>query len=114
MNTRNAFYFVLVSFVATGCATTSREPERRPVDPPAHPPTAPITLAPPAQKSRWPELEKYLRASGKSKEVRVPRSLLREFMMSQEQKAAECRVVEDQLKALKAVDTGRVSSASAK
>lgn len=114
MNTRVAFVFFAFGIsigVGTGCAAIGRKPETRA----SEAPPAKVAIPRPApQGPDFSELEKYINASGKSKEVRLPRAVLSEWIRRQKQKVAECRVVEDQLEAVKAVDIGRVSSGNAK
>lgn len=111
MNTRIAFVLLIPLLAGTGCAALGKKPEQ---EPPQAPAPKVVIPRPAPEAPDFSELERYIKASGKSKYVRLPRAALTEWIRRQKQKAAQCRVVENQLEAVKAVDIGGVSHGTAK
>ena len=65
----------------------------------------PIRIQPPKQPRGLnpSEIEVYLNR-GKSKWVKVPREVLKEWVKLEKQQINECKIVEEQLQAIKAID----------
>ncbi|OFZ01463.1 MAG: hypothetical protein A2070_05970 [Bdellovibrionales bacterium GWC1_52_8] len=109
---------IRVSFLVTGgllvvglagCAVFPRQQDRPAPKPvmkteavPVLPPNTPRTLG-------FVELETYLNR-GKSKDVRIPRAILKRWVRLEKQRENECRVTEEQLQAIKAIDTEKWSN----
>jgi len=100
------FSFIIIAVLSStwlmGCASLLHKeqiPEQRIEAAPVLPPKI-------QRVADFSEVETFLN-KGTTKFVKVPRAVLKEWVRIEKQRANECRITEEQLEAIKAIDTER-------